>query len=217
MRPGHRHAPRPENRRGTAGGREKGSGGHRFLSRWLKMLLEARDLHSGYGQMEILHGVSMTVDEGELVTIIGPNGAGKSTLIKTIFGLLRPTEGQVMFRGGDITGLPPQNLVMQGLTYVPQMNNTFPTLTVLENLEMGAISHRMSPIPFLRDRARNHEPGLRLMNDSQIRERALKTIELFPNLKPKIRERAGSLSGGEQQMVALAKSLMLDPDVLLVD
>ena len=115
----------------------------------MNTLLEAQDLHSGYGEMEILHGVSIALDEGEMVAIIGPNGAGKSTLIKTIFGLLRPTKGRVTFRGADITGKHPRDLVLNGLAYVPQSNNTFPSLTVLENLEMGAITRRSSPIPML--------------------------------------------------------------------
>ena len=181
------------------------------------MLLQAQNLHSGYGEMEILHGVSMEVDEGEMVVVIGPNGAGKSTLVKTIFGLLRPTDGRVMFRGTDITGFQPRDLVLRGLAYVPQSNNTFPTLTVLENLEMGAITRRISPIPIPRKRASEPRSRSRMMKDAQIRERAIETIKLFPNLQPKLRERAGSLSGGEQQMVALAKSMMLDPEVLLID
>ena len=95
------------------------------------MLLQAQDLHSGYGEMEILHGVSIDLDQKEIVAVIGPNGAGKSTLIKTIFGLLRISGGQVLFDGADITGKPPRELVLQGLAYVPQTNNTFPSLTVL--------------------------------------------------------------------------------------
>lgn len=181
------------------------------------MLLEAQNLRSGYGEMEILHGVSMTLDQGEMVALIGPNGAGKSTLIKTMFGLLHPTEGRVLFRGTDITGFHPRNLVIMGLGYVPQTNNTFPTLTVLENLEMGAITRRISPIPLPWNRGADRRQQSRMMNDSEIRERATETIEMFPNLQPKLREPAGSLSGGEQQMVALAKSMMLDPDVLLID
>lgn len=181
------------------------------------MLIQAQDLHSGYGEMEILHGVSMDVDEGEMVVVIGPNGAGKSTLIKTIFGLLRPTGGKVAFRGSEITGFPPRDLVIMGLAYVPQSNNTFPTLTVLENLEMGAITRRVSPLPIPWKQSNNREMRSRMMNDAQIRDRAIQTIELFPNLQPKLRERAGALSGGEQQMVALAKSMMLDPEVLLID
>ena len=181
------------------------------------MLLQAQDLHSGYGEMEILHGVSMDLNVGEMVVVIGPNGAGKSTLIKTIFGLLRPTGGKVLFQETDITGFHPRDLVLRGLAYVPQSNNTFPSLTVLENLEMGAITRRISPIPLPWGRARGPQMRSRMMNDAQIRDRAIKTIELFPNLRPKLRERAGALSGGEQQMVALAKSMMLDPDVLLID
>lgn len=181
------------------------------------MLLQVQELHSGYGEMEILHGVSMDLDSGEMVAIIGPNGAGKSTLIKTIIGLLRPTGGQVLFRNANITGLPPRALVLMGLAYVPQSNNTFPALTVLENLEMGAITRRISPLPLRWTRARDPNGESRMMTDTQIRKRAVQTVELFPNLKPKLRERAGSLSGGEQQMVALAKSMMLDPEVLLID
>ncbi|TMA03220.1 MAG: ABC transporter ATP-binding protein [Methanobacteriota archaeon] len=183
----------------------------------MMILLEAQNLHSGYGEMEILHGVSMRLDSQEIVTIIGPNGAGKSTLIKTIFGLLRPTAGQVTFKGLDITGKPPRDLVLDGLAYVPQSNNTFPSLTVLENLEMGAITRRASPVPMPWNRSRGSATSPRMMNDSQIRRRAIETIALFPNLRPKLRERAGNLSGGEQQMVALAKSMMLDPDILLID
>lgn len=159
----------------------------------------------------------MTLDEGELITIIGPNGAGKSTLIKTIFGLLRPTGGRVLFRGTDITGFHPRDLVIMGLGYVPQTNNTFPNLTVLENLEMGAITRRISPLPLPWNRGSDTRGQSHMMNDAQIRQRATETIELFPNLQPKLREPAGTLSGGEQQMVALAKSMMLDPDVLLID
>ena len=183
----------------------------------MNILLEAQDLHSGYGEMEILHGVSIALDEGEMVAIIGPNGAGKSTLIKTIFGLLRPTKGRVRFRGADITGKHPRDLVLNGLAYVPQSNNTFPSLTVLENLEMGAITRRSSPIPMPWSRIADPKVRSRMLTDTQIRKRAVGTIELFPNLRPKLRERAGALSGGEQQMVALAKSMMLDPDILLID
>ena len=183
----------------------------------MTILLEAQDLHSGYGEMEMLHGVSMVLDQGEMVAIIGPNGAGKSTLIKTIFGLLPPTAGRVLLRGADITGIHPRNLVLMGLAYVPQSNNTFPSLTVLENLEMGAITRRTSPIPVPWNRTNDPDVKSRMMTDAQIRKRAFGTIELFPNLRPKVRERAGALSGGEQQMVALAKSMMLDPDILLID
>ncbi|TLZ44329.1 MAG: ATP-binding cassette domain-containing protein [Methanobacteriota archaeon] len=139
------------------------------------------------------------------------------TLIKTIFGLLRPTAGRVAFQGEDITGMHPRDLVLKGLAYVPQSNNTFPSLTVLENLEMGAITRRTSPIPMPWNRRGTLPDRSRQMTDAQIRRRAIGTLNLFPNLRPKVRERAGALSGGEQQMVALAKSMMLDPDVLLID
>src|SRR5437899_7570107 len=181
------------------------------------MLLQVDSLHAGYAEMEILHGVSMTLDEGELVTIIGPNGAGKSTLVKAMFGLIRPTGGRVEFRGKDITGSAPRDLVMMGLGYVPQTSNTFPTLTVLENLEMGAITRRISPIPTPWNRPSTTRTRSRMMKDAEIRKRATDAIAMFPNLQPKLRELAGTLSGGEQQMVALAKSMMLDPDVLLID
>lgn len=181
------------------------------------MILQAIDLKSGYGEMEILHGVSMDLDEGEMIVVIGPNGAGKSTLVKTIFGLLQPSGGRVLFRGTDITGFAPRALVLMGLAYVPQSNNTFPTLTVLENLEMGAVTRRISPIPLPWNRGSGSRTPAGMMTDPEIRERATRTIEMFPNLQPKLRERAGALSGGEQQMVALAKSMMLDPNVLLID
>jgi neutral amino acid transport system ATP-binding protein len=181
------------------------------------MILQAQELRSGYGEMEILHGVSMELDQGEMVVVIGPNGAGKSTLVKTIFGLLRPTGGRVLFQGTDITGFAPRDLVLMGLAYVPQMNNTFPTLTVLENLEMGAVTRRLSPIPSPWKRGTSPETSAGMMTDTQIRNRAIQTVEMFPNLQPKLRERAGALSGGEQQMVALAKSMMLAPSILLID
>src|SRR2546427_4283018 len=105
-------------------------------------ILEASDLYSGYGETEILHGVSMHLESGEFVTIIGPNGAGKSTLVKTLIGLLKPSKGRIVYEGRDITGLDPADLVVLGLAYVPQSYNTFPTLTVRENIEMGAITRR---------------------------------------------------------------------------
>ena len=157
-------------------------------------LLAASGIVSGYGDIEILHGVSLTVGAGEVVAIIGPNGCGKSTLMKTIFGLLEPTDGAVEFQDTDITGLPPHEIVRQGLSYVPQADNTFLSLTVEENLAMGA---------FLRA--------------DGYAEQADMVYGLFPALKERRRARVASLSGGQRQMVAMARALMLEPKLLLLD
>ncbi len=157
--------------------------------------IQVEDLHSGYGEVDILHGVSIYLSEGEIVTLIGPNGAGKSTLIKTIFGLLKPTKGSIHFNGTDITGMRTEALVRMGLSYMPQVENTFPHLTIKENLEMGGIIH----------------------GRVDLRPRIQRVLEIFPNLKGKRDAKTGNLSGGEQHMVALGKTLMQDPQVMLVD
>jgi ABC-type branched-subunit amino acid transport system ATPase component len=157
-------------------------------------LLEVEQVTSGYGEMEVLHEVSIEVKSGEIVSIIGPNGAGKSTLMKTIFGLLRPNAGTINFRGTDITGLNPDRVVRQGMAYVPQVENVFPSLTVHENLEMGAFIRR-----------------------DDFRERIGEIYELFPLLKKRKKQRVGKMSGGERQMVAMGRALMLDPQLLLLD
>jgi ABC-type branched-subunit amino acid transport system ATPase component len=157
-------------------------------------VLEAREVVSGYGEVEILHGVSITVEEGEIVTIIGPNGAGKSTLLKTIFGLLPCRRGKVFFGNEDVTGRPPQVMVHKGMCYVPQSENVFPTLTVQENLEMGAFIRRD-----------NYRPKIE------------EVLALFPDVMERRHARAGKLSGGQRQMLALARALMLEPSVLLLD
>ncbi|MEX2223344.1 MAG: ABC transporter ATP-binding protein [Candidatus Rokuibacteriota bacterium] len=144
--------------------------------------------------MEILHDVSIEIRPGEIVTLIGPNGAGKSTLMKTVFGLLRPRRGSIRLNGDDITGLTPSLLVRRGLSYVPQVDNVFPSLTVDENLEMGAV-----------------------VRTDDIRARLEDVLALFPTLRPKRRLKAGGLSGGERQMVAMCRALMLDPTLLLLD
>ncbi|MCJ2555370.1 MAG: ABC transporter ATP-binding protein [Candidatus Thermoplasmatota archaeon] len=158
-------------------------------------IVQVEELHSGYGEVDILHGVSVHLNEGEIVTLIGPNGAGKSTLIKTIFGLLTPTQGRVLYDGADITGTPPEAVVRMGLSYMPQVENIFPHLTVKENLEMGGIIH----------------------GRVDLRPRIGRVFDIFPNLQGKEGMKAGNLSGGEQHMVALGKTLMQDPRVLLVD
>jgi ABC-type branched-subunit amino acid transport system ATPase component len=157
-------------------------------------LLEVDHVSSGYGEMGILHDISMRVESGEIVTLIGPNGAGKSTLLKTIFGLLVPTAGRLQFRAADITGSPPPLLVRRGMSYVPQVDNVFPSLTVQENLEMGA---------FVREEG--------------YAGRLEEIFALFPVLRHKRKQRVGSLSGGERQMVAMGRALMLDPMLLLLD
>lgn len=157
-------------------------------------VLEARDVVSGYGEVEILHGVSIKVEEGEIVTIIGPNGAGKSTLLKTVFGLLPCKRGAVFFDGEDVTGHSPQALVRKGMSYVPQSDNVFPSLTVQENLEMGAFIRR-----------------------DNYRAKIEEVLALFPDVVERRHTRAGKLSGGQRQMLALGRALMLEPRVLLLD
>ena len=179
-------------------------------------ILAVEQVVSGYGETEILHGVSMHLDAGEIVTIIGPNGAGKSTLIKTIIGILTPRAGRIMFAGQDITGLAPEQLVLRGLAYAPQSSNIFPSLSVYENLEMGAIARRPGWLTRAGRTMLGREGPPRYSEDEFV-SRVERIVTLFPNLRTKLWERAGMLSGGEQQMVALAKTLMLEPQVLLVD
>ena len=157
-------------------------------------LLKAENIISGYGDMEVLHGVNLTVQQDEIVTIIGPNGAGKSTLMKTIFGLLKPTEGTIEFNGKNITSMAPDRIVRQGLAYVPQVENVFPSMTIQENLEMGAF-----------------------ILGGDLRNRLQRVYELFPALTSRKRVRVGKMSGGERQMVAMGRALMLDPKLLLLD
>ncbi len=159
------------------------------------LVLEARDVVAGYvPDVDILNGCSLTLRRGELVGIIGPNGAGKSTLVKTIFGLVPVRSGQVLLGGEDITGLPAHDLVSRGVGYVPQVRNVFPSLSVVENLEMGL---------YLR-------PDVWEQRYDFVRG-------IFPLLSDRARQRAGLLSGGERQMVAMGRALMMDPQVLLLD
>lgn len=157
-------------------------------------LLRTEGLVAGYvPEVDILNGVSIRVEEGEIVTVIGPNGAGKSTLVKTIFGLLQPRDGRVEFRGRDIGGHKPHTITRLGLSYVPQLDNVFPTLTVAENLEMGSLE------------------------SSHTSEQIERMYELFPRLGERQAQTAGTMSGGERQMLAMARALMPDPEVLLLD
>ncbi len=158
-------------------------------------LLEAESIVAGYVPgVNILNGCNLSLADGELVGIVGPNGAGKSTLIKAMFGLVEVRDGSVKLRGEDITGLKAHSLVSRGIGYVPQTNNVFPTLTISENLEMGS---------FLR-------PDL-------FDERFEVVGEMFPRLVERKDQKAGSLSGGERQMLAMGRALMLDPSVLFLD
>jgi len=157
-------------------------------------ILRVENVVSGYGSMEVLHGLSLEVEEGQIVSMLGPNGAGKTTLLRTIFGVLKPWEGKIYFKGEDITGLPPERIVRMGMAYIPQEYNIFPSLTVQENLEMGA---------FIRE--------------DDIGPRMEEIFELFPDLSDRRKSRAGELSGGMRQMLAIGRALMLNPDMLLLD
>ena len=157
-------------------------------------LLEAKDIHGGYGGADVLKGVTLRVDEGEFVSIVGPNGAGKSTAMKSLFGLINIRSGSITFGGQEITQLRPDQIVRRGICYVPQEHNIFPTLTVRENLEMGA---------FIR-------------NDD-ISADIERIYSLFPILKERRRQLVGTMSGGQRQMVAMGRALMLNPRLLMLD
>jgi ABC-type branched-subunit amino acid transport system ATPase component len=160
------------------------------------VLLRAEAITAGYGKMAILHDVTLEVRAGEMVSVIGPNGAGKSTAFKTIVGFLRPTSGRVTFGGQDITGLRPDQVLHRGLAYVPQGRIVFPQMTVLENLEMGAYIER---------------------DAGRIRQALDRVYTLFPILAQRRGQKAGTMSGGEQQMVAIARALMTTPKLILLD
>jgi branched-chain amino acid transport system ATP-binding protein len=160
----------------------------------LSAVLEAVRLVAGYEEVEILHGISISVQEGEMVAVIGPNGAGKSTLLKAMFGIIPRRQGQVFLEGNDITREPPDEVVNKGMSYVPQTENVFPSLTINENLEMGGYVRR-----------------------DGLRDQLEFAYGLFPELAGRRGEVAGRLSGGQRQMLALARALMLEPRVLLLD
>ena len=158
------------------------------------IVLKAENITAGYGEADILENVHVRVRNEEIVSVIGPNGAGKSTLLKTLFGILKPKRGNVTLKGEDITGLKPDRVVRRGMSYVPQVDNVFPSLSIRENLEMGA---------FIRND--DYSPRLEEVYD------------LFPILKARTKQKVGQLSGGQRQMVAMGRALMLDPQVLLLD
>ncbi|MEM3387720.1 MAG: ABC transporter ATP-binding protein [Nitrososphaerales archaeon] len=158
--------------------------------------LRTEDLHSGYGKITIVQGVSIKVPEKSIVTIIGPNGSGKSTLVKTIIGEVKTFGGKVIYQGQDITGLPTYKIVAKGIGYVPQVNNVFTNLTVEENLEMGAY-------------LRKDKEGIK----SDVEE----IFEMFNEIKPYAKTKAATLSGGERQMLAVARAMINRPKLLILD
>ena len=158
-------------------------------------LLQVDSVTAGYGDTEILRNLSIAVEPNEIVSIIGPNGAGKSTLMKTVFGLLHPHQGSVTFNDQDITHAAPYKIVLQGMCYVPQVAYVFTTLTVEENLEMGAFP----------------------LGKANLAERKDGIYAMFPKLRERRRQLAGKMSGGERQMVAMGSALMLNPKLLLLD
>jgi branched-chain amino acid transport system ATP-binding protein len=160
-------------------------------------LLDIRDLHAGYGKAEVLHGLNLHADAGQVITVIGPNGAGKTTLLNTLMGLL-PTRGQLLYRGEDISDFTLEERVMMGIALVPEKRELFSTMTVEDNLELG---------------------GYRQMRigNRQWRSRIDDVYDLFPRLKERRTQLAGTLSGGERQMLAVGRSLMSRPDVLMLD
>jgi len=159
-------------------------------------LLTLENVHSYYGRIHALQGISLTVEEGEIVTLIGANGAGKSTTLRTISGLMHPKQGKITLKGKDISHMDPHSIVKAGVGHVPEGRGVFPKLTVKENLEIGA---------FIVD------------DPAEVERRMEYSFELFPRLKERFNQKGGTLSGGEQQMLATARGLMLNPQILMLD
>lgn len=158
-------------------------------------MLEIKDIHVSYGKTEIIHGLSMDVQDHELVALIGANGAGKSTTLRTISGLLRPTSGKIIYDGKVIVTLPPEQIIRQGIAHCPESRRVWPRLTVEENLNMGGF----------------------ILKKAELEPRKQRMYKYFPILKERRRQLAGCMSGGEQQMLAIARSLMTNPTFLLFD
>ena len=160
-------------------------------------LLDIRDLHAGYGKAEVLHGIDLHADKGQVITVIGPNGAGKTTLLNTLMGLL-PTRGQMFYRGEDISDFTLEERVMMGIALVPEKRELFGTMTVEDNLELGGFRQMR-------------------MGNLQWRQRMDDVYDIFPRLKERRLQQAGTLSGGERQMLAVGRAMMSRPDVLMLD
>lgn len=157
-------------------------------------LLSVNNLSAGYGEVDVLHEVSLEIEEGELVSTIGPNGAGKSTLLRSISGVLTPDGGSLELDGTDVTGFNPEETIRMGMSYVPQDDNIFPSLTVRENLEMGAFTL-----------------------EGDFEDRIDEICDIFPQLRERMGQKAGTMSGGQQQMVAVGRGLLIRPKLLLLD
>ena len=163
-------------------------------------MLIIENLQAGYGKVQVLHGISMQVPKGKIVTLIGSNGAGKSTTMRAICGMIKPTAGQINLAGQDITGLDSHQIAKRGLAHCPEGRRVFPSLSVLDNIRLGAFV-----------RYTNARPKGDVESDLQ------KALEMFPRLKERTDQLAGTLSGGEQQMLAMARAVMLNPEVFLLD
>ena len=161
----------------------------------MSALLEITDIHTFYGNIEALKGISLTVEEGEIVTMIGSNGAGKSTTLRSVSGLTPPREGSIKFDGNEIGETPPQEIVSMGISQSPEGRKCFGRMTVRENLELGAYLRR----------------------DAKVEEDMRRVFTLFPRLEEREKQKAGTMSGGEQQMLAIGRALMADPKLLLLD
>ena len=159
-------------------------------------LMEVKDVASGYGEVQILWGVSLQLEKGKLTSMVGANGVGKTTLLKTMMGVLKPKQGQVFFAGRDITRMATHARAKQGIVLVPEGRQLFTDMSVVENLEMGAFSNRSRP---------------------HFKRNLDKVFELFPRLKDRAHQKAGTMSGGEQQMLAVARGLMAEPEILFLD
>jgi len=163
-------------------------------------MLTIENLQAGYGKVQVLHGISIQVPKGKIVTLIGSNGAGKTTTMRAISGMIKPTSGKVSLAGQDITGLDSHQIAKRGLAHSPEGRRVFPTLSVLDNIRLGAFV-----------RYTNARPKGDVESDLQ------KALEMFPRLKERTHQLAGTLSGGEQQMLAMARAVMLNPEVFLLD